>query len=161
MQWRNHAPSAHQVVNRSSTHAFSHIQPSRWDRDEPSSILQVNSQPANTQLSPTQRALVSHWLAMILPLNRSYGTRYRYGVLLIACSLVSPQATTSAKVRLRVWLACLAIRNHWNHNLDCIAPFAIVWLCIQNPTCGSHSSGKGKHGWIQSRNLLSAKIGIS
>ena len=55
------------LIKYSSTHAFSHDTiystyslASLWEWDESSSILQANSQPVNAQLSPTERALVSH-----------------------------------------------------------------------------------------------------
>lgn len=55
------------LIKYSSAHAFSHDTiystyslASLWEWDESSSILQANTQPVNTQLSSTERALVSH-----------------------------------------------------------------------------------------------------
>ena len=81
-EYDKYAPSVRKSFNRLTAHAFlqvlflPHIQLSHWDWNEPSSILQFNSQPANTK-GPGK----SLWLAIL--------TLSRYGILLIVRSLTA------------------------------------------------------------------------
>lgn len=111
MNMRNHAPSACQALNQASTRSLHlYVQPSRWDWDESSLILQVNSQPTNTQPSiaftNTKDPCEPLWLAILLfdwlygyghslttPSNFSYGwgcglPAWEFAIIRIAIRLV-------------------------------------------------------------------------
>ena len=95
-------------LSQLSTCAFLHLYPSHWNWDEPCQYFKSTlglPTPSQVQLLPTQRALViesSLWLAILL-LDWSWCIR-----------------------PLRVWLAHLAIRNHYNCNL---AYYTCMYTC--------------------------------